>query len=236
MQLEEKLEQMIEEEKSLDEYQEEVLDDLGKFIKYNKNLMQLNLSHTNLRSNLLRELVTCLRRAKSLLTLDVSGNDGINDGLKAYLAKRIRCKPDPYDLGRFAYVQAYINDVNKTYDEKCEKDEKIVESMQVKHLREAISTKFTNRLTNVRTYQTNENLIYQRILGHKDDMPGSGQWIETTVATTTPELLNDWVTDKSIYTLVFWSKRFAKEAQKKIPYHQKEMSLVSELLKKPDVE
>ena len=43
-------------------------------MKYNKNLLQLDLSHTGLQENLLRELVTCLRRSKSLLTLDVSGN------------------------------------------------------------------------------------------------------------------------------------------------------------------
>ena len=126
------------------------------------------------------------------------------------MSKRIRCKPDPLDLERYNYICGYINDLNREYEEKNTKKEKIMDSMQTRSIREIVSSKFTNKLTKVRTYQTNENLIYQRILGHRDDMPGSGQWIETSKETTPAELLNDWITDKSIYTLVFWSKSAAK--------------------------
>ena len=227
---------MIEEEKSLDEDEQEILQNLGKFIKHNSSLLQLDLSHTQLRANLLRELVTCLRRAQSLLTLDISGNPGVSDELRAYLERRVHCRPDPLDLERLCYVQADMNDVNKAYDEKNNKNEKILDSMEVRNIREVTSTKFTNRLTNVRTYQANENLIYQRILGHKDDMPGSGQWIETSTATAPPELLNDWITNKSIYTLVFWSKNLAKEATARAQYSRKEMARIMRLLRKPDVD
>ena len=72
--LKKEYEEMIEEEKALNEDEEEILENLGKFIKYNKCLLILDLSHTGLQENLLRELVTCLRRAKSLLILDLSGN------------------------------------------------------------------------------------------------------------------------------------------------------------------
>lgn len=82
--------------------------------------------------------------------------------------------------------------------------------METKNIRESINAKFVNKLSELKTYQPNEQLIYQRILGHKDDMPGSGQWVETSIDTTPAELMNDWVTEKSIYTLVFWSKNFAK--------------------------
>jgi len=235
-QLEEKYEQMIEEEKSLDEDEQEILQNLGKFIKHNNSLLQLDLSHTQLRANLLRELVTCLRRAQSLLTLDISGNPGVSDELRAYLERRLHCKQDPLDLERLNYVQADITDVNKAYDERNNKNEKILDSMEVRSIREVTSTKFTNRLTNVRTYQANENLIYQRILGHKEDMPGSGQWIETSTATAPPDLLNDWITNKGIYTLVFWSKKLAKEVRMKAQYTEKEMARITQLLRKPDLD
>ena len=65
---------MIEAEKELDEDEEEILENLGKFIKYNKKLLQIDLSYTGLRENLLRELITCLTKTKSLLIFDVSGN------------------------------------------------------------------------------------------------------------------------------------------------------------------
>jgi len=55
-------------------------------------------------SNLLREIVTTLKRSKSLLVLNVSGNRGVTDDVRNYLSERIRCKPDPYDLERFTYI------------------------------------------------------------------------------------------------------------------------------------
>jgi len=39
------MEDLVEEGKALDEYEEETLENLGKFIKYNKQLQELNLSH-----------------------------------------------------------------------------------------------------------------------------------------------------------------------------------------------
>lgn len=65
-------------------------------------------------------------------------------------------------------------------------------------------------------------------------MPGSGQWVEVSTATSPPELLGDWVSDKSIYTLVFWSKRFAAESQLQSVHDPTDVEVLSRLLKKPD--
>ena len=51
--------------------EELICENIGKFIKHNKNLQQLDLSHTQLKPNLLRAICITLRKAKSLLTLDV---------------------------------------------------------------------------------------------------------------------------------------------------------------------
>ena len=66
-------------------------------------------------------------------------------------------------------------------------------------------------------------------------MPGSGQWIETSTATTPPEILGDWMQDKSTYTLVFWSKRLAKQCRLRGPLSEEEANLLSKLVKKPDL-
>ena len=51
--------------------------------------------------------------------------------------------------------------------------------------------------------------ILQRVLGHKDDMPGSGQWRMITT-------LNDqcWVCQFWKYSLVFWNSDIGKENEK----------------------
>ena len=98
------MEDILEEEKALDEYEQETLDNLGKFIKYNKSLQELNISHCQIKFNLLRELLSCLRRSKSLLVINVNGNPGVTDELRHFIHEKIHCKEDPYDLERFNYI------------------------------------------------------------------------------------------------------------------------------------
>ena len=74
------------------------------------------------------------------------------------------------------------------------------------------------------------------MLGHKDDMPGSGQWIETSVENSPAEHLSDWLSNKNIYTLVFWSKKFGHQVQSESQYSEKEISFITKLLKNPDYE
>ena len=127
-------------------------------------------------ANLLRETCTTIRKAKSLLTIDVSGNLGVepqDDAIREHISRRIRCKPDPFDRERLNCISEFVQDVNKNYDSKTLKNERILMSMQMKSIRSITSTTNTNRISNIKTYQANEQLIYQRILGHKAEMPGS---------------------------------------------------------------
>ena len=77
------------------------------------NLLLLDLSHTGLKVNLLRELTSTLRKAKSLLCVDLTGNPGVTDKNRKFLSERIRCKPDPYDKVRVSYITDFIADLNK---------------------------------------------------------------------------------------------------------------------------
>ena len=63
------------------------------FIKYNKNLLHLNLSHTCLNEQALSEIGASLKKGKSILALHLTGNPGITDNLKTYLFNRIKCGP-----------------------------------------------------------------------------------------------------------------------------------------------
>lgn len=65
---------------------------LGKFIKYNKNLLHLDLSHTRLESDMIKDIGANLRRAKSLISVHFSGNPGVNDEVKQFLFDRIHAK------------------------------------------------------------------------------------------------------------------------------------------------
>jgi len=102
--LKQELADLIELDESLDEDEEEILQNLGKFMKNNKQLQEVNLSHCQIKHNLLRELCSCLRRSKSILVLNVNGNPGVSDELRKYLSEKIRCLPNPYDLERYNYI------------------------------------------------------------------------------------------------------------------------------------
>ena len=63
-----------------------------RFIKYNKNLIHFDLSHTGLNEQAIRTIGTSLRRGRSIVSLHLSGNPGVNQSLKDFLFQRLRCK------------------------------------------------------------------------------------------------------------------------------------------------
>lgn len=76
---------------------------LSSFIKYNKNLLHLDLSSTGLCDDMLKCFGVALRRAKTLLSLHLSGNPGVTPQVKAYLKERAHCvdKEEPLtELGK----------------------------------------------------------------------------------------------------------------------------------------
>jgi hypothetical protein len=51
-------------------------------------------------------------------------------------------------------------------------------------------------------------LIFQRMVGHKEEMPGSGQW-----KILTEKGDQCWICDKHIYSLIFWSPSIGHSMQ-----------------------
>lgn len=61
----------------LNELDQEMASNLTTFIKYNSGLTQLDLSHCEIGEKLLMEICCSLSKSKSLLTLEITGNQGI---------------------------------------------------------------------------------------------------------------------------------------------------------------
>ena len=70
----------------------EIIKNLERFIKRNKNLIHLDLSQTNLTELMLWRIGSALSRAKSLVSIHFSGNQGITPAVKDQLFKRIHCR------------------------------------------------------------------------------------------------------------------------------------------------
>jgi len=67
-----------------------------KFMKYNKNLLHLDLSNTGLNEQMVRTIATALKRSRSIISLHLSGNPGITPESKEFLFERVRCcRPRP---------------------------------------------------------------------------------------------------------------------------------------------
>ena len=57
-------------------------------------------------------------------------------------------------------------------------------------------------------------LIFNRYLGHKIEMPGSGQWRMISTANDSQERC--WLCNLEIYSLVFWSRDFGVQSQSEL--------------------
>ncbi len=68
------------------------MDNLTRFIKYNKHLIHLDLSYTRLDDMMITLLGTSLRRAKSLVAVHFTGNPGVKQGQCEFLHGRVHCR------------------------------------------------------------------------------------------------------------------------------------------------
>jgi hypothetical protein len=69
---------------------------ITKFMKYNKNLLHLDLSNTGLNEQMVRTIATALKRSRSIVSLHLTGNPGVTAEAKEFLFERVRCcRPRP---------------------------------------------------------------------------------------------------------------------------------------------
>jgi hypothetical protein len=74
------------------------MQNVTNFIKYNFKLLHFDLSNTGLSKAMLEQFGPALRKSRSLLSLHLSGNPGIDLELKQWLSTRVHCRPGMPDF------------------------------------------------------------------------------------------------------------------------------------------
>lgn len=83
---------------------------LGKIIKHSKTMIHINLTGTGLSAGVIYEIGTCLRRARSVLVIHVSGNPGLSRENMEYLPDRVKCRPRE-DIERYTRITGVVKGV-----------------------------------------------------------------------------------------------------------------------------
>lgn len=89
---------------------EEINQMLGKIIKHSRTMIHMNLTGTGLSAGVIYEIGTCLRRARSVLVIHLSGNPGLTAENMDYLSDRVKCRPRE-DVERFTRVSGVVKGV-----------------------------------------------------------------------------------------------------------------------------
>ena len=183
---------------------------LTKILKENKRLQHLDLTSTNLPSQVIIHLCNRLRKSRSICSVHFTDNPGLEEAtLERTIIEMMRCKPQKEPKVKI--------DVNKQIDFAL--DSNMLQRLQIQledekttggddDLIAANTIRFRQIMQQKRIEQkaaefpcdiTEKKMILTRIIGMKEQMPGSGQW----------QLLTDrqdecWHCDQWIYSLVFW--------------------------------
>ena len=94
-------------------------------------------------------------------------------------------------------MQAFPSNRSSDRAVSTELQEKHIEALQIKIMN---ASKKAEKTIDQSDGLTTKQLIFTRALGHKNDIPGLGQW----------RMVEDssegcWVCDKEIYSLIFWN-------------------------------
>ena len=180
-----------------------IIKNLERFIKRNKSLVHLDLSNTNLTELMLWRIGSALCRAKSLVSIHFTNCQGITPALKRQLFKRTHSRKaiekklrsdEMFEVTDEYHTMTMQERANVLNSEKFFKENMAIrqESKQA-----FVNPNPANKLPTDGDHQ----LIFERQLGHKDDIPGSGQWRQLTKPSQ-----KCWICANYIYTLVFWTK------------------------------
>ena len=69
-----------------------MMEGLKNFMKYNAQLVHLDLQMTGLQTQIIHEIGHYLTRATSLCSIHLCGNEGVTDESVEWIRKRIRAK------------------------------------------------------------------------------------------------------------------------------------------------
>lgn len=143
---------------------------LCEFLKLNSKLIHLNLSYTGLSKIMLMQLGPALRRSKSMLSLHLNGNPGIDEDLKKHLHERVHCMP--------YFKQGKIEELGKQtlakFQSGLEYGTALKNSMKLKETKLQQKTKDHGTFRIEKDKDSKSILGFNRFLGHREVMPSSG--------------------------------------------------------------
>jgi len=153
-----------EEQQYREECKLEIAMNIVSLIKYNSCIQHLNLSNTGLDAFIIHTIVDkALNKARSLLSLHLSGNPGVTNDNIEFIRERGKCR--------------LVEDTVTVYFEEGEKKSKkklIEEHLKLKHIKQSICA--TSNTHKMATNFAENKLVVFRQMGHKYEMPGSNQW------------------------------------------------------------
>ena len=186
------------------------IENLVNFIKKNKFLIHADLSFTGLSEKQLWYFGRAMRRSFSLRALHLSGNPGITPRLKQYLSERAHCMPEePENFIALLKLPSLLK-IDKSNEEKNVEHHK-----ETNLIKQIVAHKRTEQNSKIVQDTEKETLIFTRLLGHKDDIIGGGQW---KMITDAKKGHNEcWVCDRKIYSIIFWNKEIGLMAEAEVP-------------------
>lgn len=210
--------------------EKEMVLNFHRFITHNMNLLQLDISHCKVNASMLFAIMESLARAPSLLTVDISGNQGISAKMKRAICRRLKAKSTKLDIKSFCQVHNLAKAMQKEIEQEQPRHLQYLESI---HLKKMKQTLMQTHYLKARQAADSHKLIYQRILGHVQDLPGLRNWTEISDVTRPLDIVEDFVTERYKYTLVFWSKSMASSRQIRAQSDQERLRELDSCLETP---
>ena len=192
----------------------------SKLIRYNQTMQHIDLTNTGLSEVFLFQMLPALRRAKGLLSFHVGANPGVNKKISQYWMEKLRCleRPPPISI----MIQKEKNNYKRILEDKramkklskqkmsqLQFKSKQMDQMFAKEIfsqNSVIHSSNYHSLTEVTVKTSAADMSIQRVLGCKEDIPGSGQWRMQK----NQDENGCWCCNNSIYTLIFWNKEIGQ--------------------------
>ena len=74
----------------------------------------MDITSTGLGSFIIRELGTCLRRSRSILSIHLTGNPGMSQENYEFFINRIKCRPNE-NIARFTRIKSLVAEMTKDF-------------------------------------------------------------------------------------------------------------------------
>jgi len=146
-----------------------VTDCLTRFIKYNPQLLHLDLTGTGLTEYCVKMIGKALRKSRSLIGLHLSENPGLNVETRQYLFNRVKCKQSDFSKHsclHIAKLEDKIKNNNAAINHRMFQDS--IKLREINERKRAIKKKAIVSLEK----EDDRMCTIARFNGHKGEMPG----------------------------------------------------------------